>query len=94
VSASSIDSQNSKLTSKTECRSPSKVTSRTTRTGSISVIVDDAVVVGAGVYQETYEQNRQLLAEDGPLDPETKQSLPELPAKIGIATGADSDARV
>lgn len=61
--------------------------------GSISVIVDDAVVVGAGVYQETYEQNRQLLADDGLLDPETKQSLPELPAKIGIATSAESDAR-
>jgi exodeoxyribonuclease VII large subunit len=61
--------------------------------GSISVIVDDAVVVGAGVYQETYEQNRQLLAEDGLLDPETKQSVPELPTKVGIATSAGSDAR-
>ena len=61
--------------------------------GSISVIVDDAVVVGAGVYQETYEQNRELLAEDGLLDPATKQSLPELPTKVGIATSADSDAR-
>ena len=61
--------------------------------GSISVIVEDVVTVGSGVYQETYEENRQLLAEDGLLDPETKQPLPELPDTIGLVTSADSDAR-
>ncbi|MBX0288734.1 exodeoxyribonuclease VII large subunit [Halomicroarcula sp. F28] len=61
--------------------------------GSVSVVVEDVVTVGGGVYQETYEENRQLLAEDGLLDPDTNQDLPELPSTIGIVTSADSDAR-
>ncbi|MDS0260554.1 exodeoxyribonuclease VII large subunit [Haloarcula sp. S1CR25-12] len=61
--------------------------------GNISVIVEDIVRVGDGIYQQTYEENREILAEDGLLDPETKQELPERPRHIGIATSADSDAR-
>ncbi|MBX0305686.1 exodeoxyribonuclease VII large subunit [Haloarcula salinisoli] len=61
--------------------------------GSVSVIVEDVVTVGGGVYQETYEQNRATLAEDGLLDPDTKQALPELPSTVGLVTSADSDAR-
>jgi len=61
--------------------------------GNISVIVENVVRVGDGIYQQTYEENREILAEDGLLDPETKQELPERPRHIGIATSADSDAR-
>jgi exodeoxyribonuclease VII large subunit len=41
--------------------------------GSISVIVDDVVGVGDGVYQQTYEENRQILEDDGLLDPATRR---------------------
>ncbi|WP_424004746.1 exodeoxyribonuclease VII large subunit [Haloarcula salina] len=61
--------------------------------GTVSIIVDDVVEVGDGTYQRIYEQNRHLLETDGLLDPEAKQSLPELPERIGIATSATSDAR-
>lgn len=61
--------------------------------GSVSIIIEDVVTVGSGVYQETYEENRQLLAEDGLLDADAKRTLPELPTTVGIVTSADSDAR-
>jgi len=50
--------------------------------------------MGESDYSQTYAENKQLLDNDGLLDDERKQSLPELPATIGIVTSADSDARV
>jgi len=61
--------------------------------GSISVIVEDVVEIGDGVYAQTYEENRQILDDAGLLDPDTKQSLPDRPTHVGIATSAESDAR-
>ncbi len=61
--------------------------------GSVSLIVEDFVEVGEGKYQQTYQENKRILEEDGLLDDETKQSLPEFPRRIGIVTSADSDAR-
>ncbi|WP_415380451.1 exodeoxyribonuclease VII large subunit [Halosimplex sp. TS25] len=61
--------------------------------GQVSLIVRQVVPVGDGTYQQVYEQNRQALEQDGLLEEETKQSLPEFPTRIGIATSADSDAR-
>ncbi|MDT3437192.1 exodeoxyribonuclease VII large subunit [Haloarcula sp. 1CSR25-25] len=62
--------------------------------GNVSVIVEDIVEVGEGTYQQIYEQNRQLLAADGLLDPEHKQAPSDFPERIGIATSATSDARM
>jgi exodeoxyribonuclease VII large subunit len=61
--------------------------------GTVSIIVEDVVDIGEGEYQQLYEQNKQTLAEDGLLDEEAKQPLPEFPRRIGIVTSADSDAR-
>ncbi len=61
--------------------------------GSVSLIVEDFVEVGEGKYQQTYQENKRILEEDGLLDEEAKQSLPEFPRRIGIVTSADSDAR-
>ncbi len=61
--------------------------------GSVSLIVEDFVEIGAGTYQQTYQENKRILEEDGLLADETKQSLPEFPRRIGIVTSADSDAR-
>ncbi|MFP9193732.1 exodeoxyribonuclease VII large subunit [Natrialbaceae archaeon A-CW1-1] len=61
--------------------------------GSVSLIVEDFVEVGEGKYQQTYQENKRILEEDGLLAEEAKQSLPEFPRRIGIVTSADSDAR-
>lgn len=58
-----------------------------------SITVEHAVVVGEGAYQQTYEQNKQLLDEDGLLDAATHQSLPDYPRCVGLVTSAESDAR-
>jgi exodeoxyribonuclease VII large subunit len=58
-----------------------------------SIMVEDVIAVGTGVYQQTYEQNKQTLADDGLLDAATKQPLPAYPHCIGLATSAESDAR-
>ncbi len=62
--------------------------------GSCSILVTDVVDMGESDYSQTYTENKQLLANDGLLDDERKQSLPELPGTIGLVTSADSDARV
>ena len=62
--------------------------------GSCSILVTDVVDMGESDYSQTYAENKQLLDNDGLLDDERKQSLPELPETIGIVTSADSDARV
>ena len=51
--------------------------------GSISVIVEDAVAICEGRYQQTYEENRQSLEEAGLLDPETKRPFPSVPPTSG-----------
>jgi exodeoxyribonuclease VII large subunit len=61
--------------------------------GSVSVLVRDVIAVGQGIYQQTYQENKQTLAESGYLDEAAKQPLPHLPTHIGIATSGDSAAR-
>lgn len=58
-----------------------------------SITVEHTVIVGEGAYQQTYEQNKQLLKEDGLLDSATHQSLPDYPRCVGLVTSAESDAR-
>jgi len=61
--------------------------------GSASLLVDDVVEMGTGTYEQIYQQNKRVLAEDGLLAEETKQSLPSFPSRIGIVTSRESDAR-
>jgi exodeoxyribonuclease VII large subunit len=61
--------------------------------GSCSVMVDDAIALGDSQYHEIYEENRTTLADDGLLDDDHKQSLPEHPETIGVVTSIASDAR-
>ena len=62
--------------------------------GSCSLIVEDVVNMGESEYSQIYKKNKEKLAADGLLDDDQKQSLPELPATVGIVTSADSDARI
>ena len=62
--------------------------------GSCSLIVEDVIDMGESEYSQIYAENKEKLAEDGLLDDEQKQSLPELPATVGLVTSADSDARI
>ncbi len=61
--------------------------------GSTSVIVTRVVPIGEGEYEQIYRKNRKILENDGLLDDDTKQPLPELPQRVGVVTSADSDAR-
>lgn len=61
--------------------------------GRCSVLVDDVVTIGEGAYQQLYEENREILADDGLLADEKKQSLPAYPETIGLVTSLESDAR-
>jgi len=62
--------------------------------GSCSILVDDVVNMGESKYSQIYAENKEKLAADGLLAEERKQSLPELPASVGLVTSADSDARI
>lgn len=62
--------------------------------GSCSILVDDVVNMGESKYSQIYAENKQKLADDGLLAEDRKQSLPELPATVGLVTSADSDARI
>jgi exodeoxyribonuclease VII large subunit len=62
--------------------------------GSCSLIVEDVVNMGESEYSQVYAENKEKLAADGLLDDERKQSLPELPATVGLVTSSDSDARI
>jgi Exonuclease VII, large subunit len=62
--------------------------------GSCSVIVENIVNMGESEYSQVYAENKEKLADDGLLDDEQKQSLPELPTTVGLVTSADSDARI
>ncbi|MFC7043834.1 exodeoxyribonuclease VII large subunit [Halonotius sp. GCM10025705] len=62
--------------------------------GSCSLIVEDVVNMGESEYSQVYAENKEKLADDGLLDDEQKQTLPELPTTVGLVTSADSDARI
>ena len=62
--------------------------------GSCSLIVEDVVNMGESEYSQVYAENKEKLADDGLLDDEQKQPLPELPTTVGLVTSADSDARI
>lgn len=61
--------------------------------GQVSILGEDIVKLGEGLYERTYQQNRAILEEDGLLADDLKQPLPLLPECIGIVTSAESDAR-
>ena len=61
--------------------------------GGMTIFVSDIVEVGDGHYEAIYRENRETLEADGLLADEAKQSLPEYPATVGIATSGESDAR-
>jgi len=61
--------------------------------GSCSILVDDVVNMGESKYSQIYAENKQKLADDGLLAEERKQSLPELPATVGLVTSADSETQ-
>ncbi|WP_248516273.1 exodeoxyribonuclease VII large subunit [Salinarchaeum laminariae] len=61
--------------------------------GQVSILGEDVLTLGEGLYERTYQQNREALAEDGLLDDDVKRELPAFPERIGIVTSAESDAR-
>jgi exodeoxyribonuclease VII large subunit len=61
--------------------------------GQVSILGEDVVKLGEGLYERTYQQNRAILEEDGLLADDAKQRLPDLPECVGIVTSAESDAR-
>lgn len=62
------------------------------RGGSLSMIVSNMRHVGLGELLERLERLRRQLAEEGLFAPERKHPLPFLPQRIGLITGAHSDA--
>ena len=62
------------------------------KTGKLTMRVLKMHKVGLGELLERIEKLRQQLIAEGLADPERKKSLPFLPAKIGLITGAKSDA--
>src|SRR5699024_9389340 len=63
-----------------------------TKTGRLTMIVDDMRPVGIGELLARVEKLRRLLADEGLFASERKRSLPFLPNTIGLITGRDSDA--
>lgn len=63
-----------------------------TKTGRLTMIVNDMRPVGIGELLARVERLRRALAEEGLFAPERKQPLPMLPNRIGLITGRDSDA--
>jgi len=62
------------------------------KTGKLTMRVLKMHKVGLGELLERIEKLRQQLIAEGLADPERKRSLPFLPTKIGLITGAKSDA--
>jgi len=62
------------------------------KTGKLTMRVLKMHKVGLGELLERIEKLRQQLIAEGLADPERKKSLPFLPTKIGLITGAKSDA--
>jgi len=63
-----------------------------TKTGRLTMVVNDMRPVGIGELLARVERLRRALAEEGLFAPELKKPLPVLPQKIGLITGRDSDA--
>lgn len=63
-----------------------------TKTGRLTMVVNDMRPVGIGELLARVERLRRALAEEGLFAPELKKPLPILPKKIGLITGRDSDA--
>lgn len=63
-----------------------------TKTGRLTMVVDDMRPVGIGELLARVEKLRRLLADEGLFAPERKRPLPFLPHTIGLITGRDSDA--
>ena len=62
------------------------------KNGKLTMRVLKMHKVGLGELLERIEKLRQLLISEGLTDPDRKKPLPFLPAKIGLITGAKSDA--
>lgn len=63
-----------------------------TKTGRLTMVVNDMRPVGIGELLARVERLRRALAEEGLFAAERKKALPVLPQKIGLITGRDSDA--
>src|SRR5699024_9584743 len=63
-----------------------------TKTGRLTMVVNDMRPVGIGELLARVEKLRRLLAEEGLFATERKRALPILPNTIGLITGRDSDA--
>lgn len=63
-----------------------------TKTGRLTMIVNDMRPVGIGELLARVERLRRALADEGLFAPELKKPLPVLPHRIGLITGRDSDA--
>jgi exodeoxyribonuclease VII large subunit len=62
------------------------------KNGDVKLVIQQMRHVGLGDLLEKLEQLRAKLAAEGLFALERKQPLPFLPARIGLITGADSDA--
>ncbi len=62
------------------------------KNGKLSMQVFEIKKVGLGELLERIEKLRQQLAKEGLTSPERKKALPFLPNRIGLITGANSDA--
>lgn len=63
-----------------------------TKTGRLTMIVNDMRPVGIGELLARVERLRRALADEGLFAPDRKKPLPVLPNTIGLITGRDSDA--
>ena len=62
------------------------------KTGRLSMNANDVRPVGLGDLLARLERLRRQLGEEGLFDPSRKRPLPFLPHRIGLITGANSDA--
>lgn len=63
------------------------------KSGRLSLVTQRMQPVGLGDLLARIEQLRKSLAAEGLFDPSLKKPLPVLPARIGLITGRDSDAK-
>ncbi|WP_061711625.1 exodeoxyribonuclease VII large subunit [Kocuria palustris] len=63
-----------------------------TKTGRLSMIGHGVRPVGLGDLLVRIEQLRRVLAEEGLFDAERKRPIPQLPQRVGLITGRNSDA--
>ena len=60
--------------------------------GDLQVIVDIVEPAGRGSLQVAFEKLKQRLEKEGLFDPETKQSIPLFPSRIGLITSTSGAA--